>query len=186
MKRVCWLLGLMLFLAGCSPENRELSSAMQLRDRLLTAESCSFQAEITADYGDSMHTFSMDCQGDAVGTLHFEITQPQTIAGIRGNISDAGGNITFEDQALYFPLLTDDLLVPASAPWIFLKTLRSGYITSVCSEEGLMHITVDDSYAEDALTLDIWLEEETKPNRADILHDGKRILSLEVENFVIS
>lgn len=186
MKLGCWLLGLILFLTGCSPENRELSSAMQLRDKLLSAESCSFQAEVTADYGDSMHTFSMDCQGDAAGTLQFEITQPQTIAGIKGSISDAGGNITFEDKALHFPLLTDDLLVPASAPWIFLKTLRSGYITSACREEELIHITVDDSYAEDALTLDIWLNEESCPVQGDILHDGKRILSLKVENFVIS
>jgi len=159
---------------------------MLLRNRLLSAQSCCFAAKVTADYGDKLYTFSMDCRGDAAGTLHFEITDPDTIAGISGSISDAGGNIKFEDQALYFPLLTDDLLVPASAPWIFLKTLRSGYITSACAEDGLVHITVDDSYAEDALMLDIWLDEKVQPIRADILHDGKRILSLEVDDFVIS
>ena len=180
------MLVLVLVLSGCSSENREVKAAMQLRDRLLSAENCCFQAEVTADYGDTMHTFSMDCQADVSGTLHFEITAPETIAGIRGSISDSGGNIEFEDQLLYFPLLTDDLLVPASAPWIFLKTLRSGYITSACTEESLIHITVDDSYAEDALTLDIWMEETLNPIRADILHNGKRILSLEVESFVIS
>ena len=72
------------------------------------------------------------------------------------------------------------------APWIFLKTLRSGYLTSACREENRLHITVDDSYAEDALTLDIWLEDGKVPLRADILYAGKRILSLDVENFVLS
>lgn len=157
---------------------------MEVRDALLSAQGCSFQAEVTADYGDSVSSFSMDCQADAAGTLSFEITKPDSISGIRGQISDSGGSIDFEDQALYFPLLTDDLLTPASAPWIFLKTLRSGYLTSACTEEGLLHITVDDSFAEDALMLDIWLADRI-PVRADILCDMKRILSVEVENFTI-
>ena len=126
----------------------------------------------------------MDCRADAAGEISFSITRPQSIAGISGSISDQGGSIRFEDQALYFPLLTDALLTPASAPWIFLKTLRSGYITSACMEESLLHVTVDDDYEEDALTVDIWLEGE-RPVRADILHDGKRILSVQVENFVL-
>ena len=185
MKLGCWMLGLALILTGCSSENRELKAVMQLRDRLLSSEGCSFQTEVTADYGNSVHTFSMDCEADAAGTLHFVITKPLTISGIQGSISDSGGNIEFEDQMLFFPLLTDDLLVPASAPWIFVKALRSGYITSACTEESLIHVTVNDSYAEDALTLDIWME-ESKPIHAEILHDGKRILSLAVKSFVIS
>ena len=185
MKRVCWLLGLVIFLTGCTRENREFASAMQLRENILAAQSCSFQANVTADYGDSLCSFSMDCQTDPAGAIRFEIKAPETIAGIRGNISDAGGNITFDEQALFFPLLTDDLLIPASAPWIFMKTLRGGYITSVCTEEGLLRMTVNDSYADNALTLDIWLNEEQLPIRGDILHDGTRILSLEVEGFRI-
>lgn len=184
MKLVCCLLGLMVCLSGCSTENREIQEAMEVRDALLSAQGCSFQAAVTADYGDSVSGFSMDCQADAAGNLSFEITEPDSISGIRGRISDSGGSIDFEDQALYFPLLTDDLLTPASAPWIFLKTLRSGYLTSACTEEGLLHITVDDSFAEDALMLDIWLMDGT-PVRADILCDSKRILSVEVENFRI-
>ena len=159
---------------------------MGFREKLLSAQGCTFLAEVTADYGDSIHSFSVNCQGDSTGKLAFELTEPDTIAGIKGVISDTGGNIVFEDQSLYFPLLTDDLLTPASAPWIFLKTLRSGYITSACMEDGLLHMTIDDSYEEDALTLDIWLEGENKPVRADILHDGKRILSLNVEDFAFS
>ena len=78
--------------------------------------------------------------------------------------------------------MTDDLLTPASAPCIFLKTLRSGCISAVCREEDALHMTVDDSYAEDALRLDIWLRENV-PVRADISQVGRRILSLDVKNF---
>lgn len=186
MKRMICLLGLMVVLTGCSQEDRELAAAMKIRDELLSAGGCSFHAEVTADYGDSLNSFSMDCRGDSSGNLNFEITDPQSIAGIKGSISEQGGNISFDGQALYFPLLTDDQLTPASAPWIFLKTMRSGCITAVCREEGLLHVTVDDSYEEDPLTLDIWFQEEEIPIRADVLYDGKRILTIDVENFLFS
>ena len=182
MKRILGFLVIMAIATGCSSENREMDKAVAFRERLLSAEGCSFSAAVTADYGDSLQEFSMDCQGDQTGKLGFEITKPQSIAYIRGEITASGGNILFENQALYLPLLTDDLLTPASAPWIFLKTLRSGYITSAGSEGQLLHLSIDDSYEDDALNLDIWIDGD-RPVRADILHEGKRFLSLEIENF---
>lgn len=176
---------LMVLATGCSSENRELHQAVAFRQELLSAEGCSFSASVTADYGDTLQIFSMNCSADRNGNLHFEITEPESISGICGEISGSGGRILFEDQALYFPLLTDDLLTPASAPWIFLKALRSGCITSVGREGELLHICVDDSYEEDALNLDIWLAESC-PVRGDILHEGRRILSLEIKNFVFT
>ena len=184
MKILCCLLMVMAALSGCSQENTPLSDALGFREMLLSSNGCHFTAHVTADYGDSLTQFSMDCETDPSGELLFEILQPESITGIRGSISDQGGSIRFEDQSLYFPLLTDDLLTPASSPWIFIRTLRSGYITSACMEENMLHLTVDDDYAEDALTLDIWLEED-QPVRAEILHGGKRILTVAVENFVL-
>ena len=174
----------MAALSGCSSENKPLTDALGFREMLLSSNGCHFTAHVTADYGDSLTQFSMDCETDPSGELEFEILQPESIAGIRGTISDQGGSILYEDQSLYFPLLTDDLLTPASSPWIFIRTLRSGCITSACTEETMLHMTVDDGYAEDALTLDIWLEED-RPVRAEILHGGKRILTVAVENFVL-
>ncbi|MGM9590217.1 MAG: hypothetical protein ACI3V0_08620 [Faecousia sp.] len=158
---------------------------MEFRNDLLSAESCTFTAVVTADYGDSLNEFTMDCQGDKQGRITFEITAPESISGIQGTIADDGGNVLFEEDALYFPLLTDDQLIPASAPWIFLRSLRAGCITAVCREEERLHITVDDSFEDDALTLDVWLEEERIPIHGDILYDGKRILSLDIKNFVV-
>lgn len=185
MKRVFWFLVLAISLTGCTNVDRSMEEAMQLRERVLSG-TCSFQTRITADYGDSLYTFSMVCSSDRTGGIQFEISEPDTISGITGTISDAGGNLTFDDEALFFPLLTEDLLVPASAPWILMKTLRGGYITAVSEEESFLHMTVHDSFSDDALMLDIWLNEDRMPVRGDILHEGKRILSLEIENFRIA
>ena len=72
-----------------------------------------------------------------------------------------------------------------SSPWIFYTTLRSGYLTSAGMEENLLRLTIDDSYEEDALTVDIWLDEQDTPIRSEILYDGRRILTLKIENFTI-
>ena len=175
-----WML-LFFLLTGCSGAPKELEEALELRSRLLQASACSFTAEITADYGDKLHTFTMECKADQAGDVFFTVTKPDTISGITGNLTGAGGNLTFDDTALHFELLAERQLSPISAPWVFLKTLRGGNITSACREEGFIRISADDSYEENALSLDIWLNENKEPVHGEILYDGRRILSLAVE-----
>ena len=184
MRKGLALICLAFVLTGCSAGS-ELEQGMAFRDALLSGNGCSFEASITADYGDELQEFTMDCQGDSQGNVEFCVTSPETISGITGNISEAGGALTFDDTALHFDLMAEDTLSPVSAPWIFLKTLRSGYIVSVCTEENLLHLSIDDSYEDDALRLDIWLDESRNPVRGEILHDGVRILTLDVKNFQI-
>lgn len=186
MKKLAGALCLVVILSGCGSENKELDKGMALRSKVLSAESVSFDVQITADYGDKVHNFAMACQGDSLGNLTFSVTEPETIAGITGRIDQKGGNLTFDDTALYFDLMADDQLSPVSAPWILLKTLRSGYLTSACTEEEKTRLTIDDSYEDDALTLDIWLDGSDLPERSEILHRGRRILSLKITSFVLS
>ena len=162
-----------------------MNRALEFRQKLLGSEGCSFRAEVTADYGQTMYSFAMDCLGNSQGDLKFSVAEPETIAGISGTVSDSGGTLTFDDTALHFDLIAEEQLSPVSAGWIFLKALRSGCITSVCMEEELLRISVDDSYEDDALGLDIWLDGDNHPLKADILYDGKRILSLSIRNFTL-
>ena len=94
--------------------------------------------------------------------------------------------LTFEDFALEFPRLTDDQITPVSGPWILMRTLLGGYLTSCGSDGENLRVTIRDSYEEDALTLDIWLNAENAPIRAEILYDGRRIVTMDIENFTIS
>lgn len=185
MKKAVALALAMLLLTGCSSGHQAIDRALDLRGRLLGGSGCSFTAKITADHGDSVQYFTVDCKGDDRGELEFTVKSPETIAGIQGSISEDGGKLTFDDVALAFPLLTQEQISPVSAPWIFLRTLRGGYLTSAGEDDGLLRVTIDDTYEEDALQLDIWLNGENMPVRAEILYDGVRILSLEVEQFQI-
>lgn len=182
MKRVGWLL-ILLILTGCANAASEIERGMALRSKLLQANGCSFDTGVTADYGDKLYTFSLACEADAAGTLTFTVTEPESIAGIAGTIGKDGGRLTFDDTALQFDLMADDQLSPVSAPWVFLKTLRGGYLTSACEEDGLLRLTIDDSYEDDALQLDIWLAEGDLPVRVEMLYGNRRIVSMDVKNF---
>lgn len=183
MKKVGALLILLCFLSGCSGASKEIERGMALRSKILKASECSFDAAITADYGDKLYSFSMACQADTQGNLTFTVTAPETLAGISGRVGSDGGKLTFDDTALQFNLMADGQVTPVSAPWVFLKTLRSGCLTSAGTEDGVLRLSIDDSYADDALHLDIWLDGEDLPARAEILYGGRRILSVAVTNF---
>ena len=102
----------LLMLTGCSKTRDMLDRAMTLRASLLACESCTFDAAITADYGDEIHTFEMQCDGDNDGNLEFRVTKPDSIAGITGVIAAGEGKLAFDDTAVAFPLLAEGQVTP--------------------------------------------------------------------------
>lgn len=184
MKKAAALLCIFL-LSGCSFSKSEMDRAMGLRSRILDGQSCTFDANITADYGDKLYSFSITAAGDSDGNLSFSVSEPQSISGITGTIASAQGYLTFDSAALAVPLLADDQITPISAPWIFLKTLRAGYLTSAETEGELLHLRMEDSFSDDPLHLDIWLDASDSPIKCEMIYRERKILSLEVNNFRI-
>lgn len=185
MKRLTAVVVLCLFLAGCSGQNAQMDRVLAFRSELLKGKGCSFEAVITADYGKESYIFTLECTADEKGSVSFSVKEPDGISGITGTVSNQGGKLTFEDKALAFELLADGQFSPVSSPWVLVKTLRSGFITA-CGHQGeYLLVSMDDSYADDALHLDIWLDKGDTPVRAEILWNDRRCLSMEVKNFRI-
>ena len=185
LKKAAAVLLCVFLLSGCAGKNRELEQGLKLRTKLLNSSGCSFDADITADYGDKVHSFSLQCQTDEKGTIRFSVTKPDSIAGITGSVDGENGALSFDNSLLHFPLLADNQLTPISAPWLLMKTLRGGYITSAGPSGEYSRLSIDDSYREDALHLDIWLDSDNRPVKAEILYRERKILSLDVKNFTI-
>lgn len=158
---------------------------MALRERLLSGQGCSFEMEITADFGENTYTFCLVCEADKQGNVKFTVSEPESISGISGTIDASGGKLTFDAAALAFSLLADGEVSPVSAPWLFLKTVRSGFMTAAAAEADMTRITIDDSYEADALQLDIWLDAYDTPVQAEVIWQGRRVLSMQIRNFVI-
>ncbi len=182
MKRFAAVFLILLTLCGCK-NNSAIDKAVQMRESILQAKGCKFESQITADYGDKLYTFTMNCEADATGRVNFSVIEPESISGISGHITAEGGNLTFDDEVLAFEMIADGQVTPVSAPWLFIRTLRSGYIKGCATTDEGMHIQIDDSYKEDAMHVDIYTDKNETPIRAEFLWRGKRILSMDIEKF---
>lgn len=183
MKRVLAVAIVLLTCCGCGRTPSEMNRALALRERVLSTNECTFTTTVTADYGDKIYTFKMDCRADISGAVTFTVTEPETISGICGILSDGEGKLTFDDQALFFETLADGQVSPVSAPWLFIHTLRSGYIKSSGKESHGIVMQIDDSYEEKALQLNIWTDQKDLPVYVEIFWQGMRIVSMNVDNF---
>lgn len=180
--RLAAIICVAFLLSGCKGSGDSLDRAVALRNRILQEDGCCFSATVTADYGEQIYVFKMDCQADREGDLTFTVTEPATIAGITGKVTGSGGAITFDDKVLAFQTIADGLVTPVSAPWLFVKTLRSGYLKDAAETEQGFEISIDDSYAEESLQLRIRTVGNS-PASAEIFWQSRRILTLHVENF---
>lgn len=184
MKRLCCLLLCSLLLVGCGNKSG-FDRAMALRSSILKASGCRFDATITADYGGSLYVFSVECEAESTGKLAFRVIAPDSIAGITGTVDATGGNLTFDDQVLAFPILPDDVISPVSAPWLFMKTLSGGYLKACEETDNGLHLLINDSYAQEAIRVEVYTDSADRPIRADFFWQGSRILTLEIENFTV-
>ena len=184
MKRLLAMCLLLISLCGCKTSQSQMDQALMLRQNLLKSQGCSFSATISADYQDALYTFVLRCESDWDAQIKFSVLQPEPISGITGTVSAKGGKLTFDDKVLAFPLLADGLLSPVSAPWIFLQSLRSGYIKSCGNDGDGMIITINDTYASESICIDIYTDSNSLPKHVDIFWQGRRILSMDITDFV--
>lgn len=185
MKRLCFVVVLMFLLVGCSSSDKDMNKVISFRQALLEGKGCDFKATVTADYGENIYSFTMQCTTDADGNMRFEVLQPETISGITGIVTEEDGKLTFDEHALLFDTIAEGQLTPVTAPWVFVDTLRGGYIRSCGRDGDTLRIQIDDSYADNLMQLDIWIDDAIRPIRGEILWDGRRILSIDVVDFSI-
>lgn len=183
VKKVFCVICVVLCLTGCAKAD-SMDRALAMRSRFQESGGCAFRAEITADYGQIIHTFVLDCRIDPLGSMAFTVVSPESISGITGEISAEGGKLTFDDKILAFETLAQGQINPVSAPWVIMRSLTAGYLTAAGEEGELLRLSINDSYEQDALHTDIWLEKNDLPVYGEILWEGRRILSVKVENFV--
>lgn len=172
-----------IFFVGCDTGEDAMEDALQLRQNLTGSTQCNFDCTVTADYSDRIYSFSLQCSFDGQGNMAFSVIEPDSISGITGKMDVNGGKLTFDDQVLMFPMLADGYISPVSAPWLLMQTLRGGYIHSAVKTESGCCIVYHDTFSEEPLQMDVWLDDSRNPNAAEILWKGRRILTLTVTNF---
>jgi hypothetical protein len=183
MKRLLFIFLFLFIFAGCTNTEENMDRAIAFRQMLLKCNGCQIECELTADYGDILYQFSLNCESDNRGNVLFTVSAPESIAGITGSISSSGGNIKFDDTLLGFPILSEDLPTPLSAPWLFITGLRSGYIRASNIDDGKLIMTIADTYEEDPIIMNIHFDKQECPAFCEFIWNGRRILSMEINSF---
>ena len=182
MKKVLALLATMLLLGGCGKTENVQNDLLKMRKEL-SGKRYSFLACIHADFGENTYDFKLDCQFDAIGNMTFTIISPETISGITGKIDRAGGALVFDDKAVVFNLLADGQISPVCAPWLVMKGLCGGFLSSWGQQSDGTILTIDDSFQGKNVSFRVSLTKNLQPRSAEILWEGRCILSVMVEDF---
>ena len=172
-----------LLLTGCTFVEEPIDEILELRKSVMESESCSFQSTIYADYGELSYKFQLDCTTDNDGKMHFTVIHPESISGITGMISEEDASLTFDDKVLAIPMLADNQIVPIAAPWVFLKTMKSGYIHGCSKTDDGLLVILDDSFENCPLRVELHLDTTNVPVLADIYWNQYCIMSVMIENF---
>ena len=182
-RKIAVIVCIILLFSGCSSGSAGIEQAQSLRGKLNSSSGYSFRANITADYGTALYEFTLDCQVDREGNLSFTVITPESISGITGRINAQGARLTFEDKVLAFEPIADGQITPVTAPWVLIMTLRGGYLNGCTEDKDGYLLTIDDSYQDDALRLNIRINKDLLPQWAEIFWQNRRVLTLAVENF---
>lgn len=117
--------------------------------------------------------------------MKFTVCEPETISGISGTFSADGGKLTFEESVLAFPSVIEGELSPISTPWILYNCLIKGYISSCGTADKGIQMVIDDSYNGENLQCIVWLGADNRPLYSEIIWKDRRVLSVNVDEFVI-
>lgn len=174
-------------LCGCAREDSEMQRALDFRTALLQSGGCAFTAEVTADYGEQVYRFTMDCTWSPDGGAALTLTAPQTLEGIRAEVSADGARVVYEDTAVGFESLAGGRLAPMALPYLLGSGWYEGYISACGMENGLLRMTCLEGYEEEELAVDTWLDTQSgQPCRCEISYQGQTLLIAEISAFAMN
>ena len=169
MKRtILFALMIPLLLTGCGAR-RDAENWKAFAETVETAERISFHAEITAHWEDSSASFGADV-ARAGGETHITLTAPETVSGIAVRAKDGETAVEFDGVILSLDAGRSETLSPCGAP------------------QGTMEYCVSSSAAftgPDGESATLWRDEAGALTGAEITRDGRKILTLEITDWVM-
>lgn len=179
------LLATILLFSACAKDgqNSELQPAIDFRAKLLNAGGASFTAEVTADYGEEVYTFTLACRYQTDGKTEITVTAPDTLSGIRAQIENDTGRLTFFDTELTFGTLADGNITPLSAPAVLGRVWQSAYIAASGKEDKNLRVSYEDGNDTDQLLADTWFSQKGIPIYAELCYNEICVLRLNISDF---
>lgn len=186
MKRFLCVVVLICFVfSSCSQNSSDQSmqDAIDFRTSLMAAEGCTFQAQVSADYGERVYEFTLGCEFVPEGEARLTVLSPDMISGVSAVIGPDGTNIEFDGAVLDFGTMANGRVAPMALPWLLGRAWCSEYIRSAGRDGDQILITCLMGYGEDEVVIETWLSDDRVPVRCDISYDGQRCIAASISDF---
>jgi len=165
----------LLLLAGCGEREAKLADGLaRFRQSLTEAQTITTKAELTADWGESTQTYTLNTTYTA-GATRLEILAPELIAGITATVTEGGAQVEYDGVMLSVPPVSEDGLTPVSALPAVFAAARDGYAEMTWWEDGYIAARL---YVSENSTATVWINPETLALKwAEISTDGRTVIS---------
>ena len=177
------VLCLLLALGGCGGGTDAMQQALDLRTAILDAGGCTFAASVTANLGDTVCQFGLDCQFSPQTGTRLTVKEPEEIAGLTADVAADGVTVSFDGALLVFGPLAAGLVSALTGPSLAAGAWTQEYIRDAGLEDGAVRFTCLTGFDEAELQIDTWLDERGLPCRCEISSSGTLILACQITDF---
>ena len=179
----------LFLLSGClgvGEGQKLLDQALTIRGEYLAMEGFSAQAELTADYGQRVCSYTLEVDASS-NEITLTITQPDVLSGITARCRNGDGFLEYDGLVIETGALNKQGLSPMSAIPEMLEQLKSGYLMAWSSEaDGSLRITCGqpDSTPDQGTVFDFWLDGNSHALlRGEVSVDGRRCIQCTFSSF---
>ena len=177
MKRtVLFALMIPLLLTGCGAR-RNAERWKSFAEAVEAAEHIAFHAEITALWEDAAASFAADVERTKDETA-ITLTAPETVSGITVRAKDGKTAVEFDGVILSLDAGRSETLSPCGAPQRMLAALTQGTMEYCASSSAAFT-------GPDGESATLWRDETGALTGAEITRDGRKILTLEITDWVM-
>lgn len=182
------MIALCLLLTGCGG-GKDGGAGEAARTAYQDMTGCTMEATVTCSYGDTEKEFTLKCDYVPDGTSTVEVLAPETVAGVKAEISGDTLSLSYEGDCLNAGTLSSEDVSPADClPWL-IKALRDGWLLEQNKEDWgdvpCLRLALDQTGNNGGKVLStLWLrQDDGTPVRGEISVDGQIILTAEFTSF---
>ena len=174
----------LLLLPGCGEREARLEKSFdELRGAVTAAGSISFQAELTADWGESVAEYTLDVGYDGQQTTQ-TIRTPELLAGVSATALRGETAVDYDGVILGAGPLDKEGLSPMSAVPVILDALASAYVELLWWDGDAIAARL---YVGEQSVATVWLDGQSLAlTAAEIASEGRTVISCRITDWQIN
>lgn len=174
----------LLLLPGCGEREARLEKGFaDLRQAVTVAQSICFQAELTADYGETVSDYTLSASYDGQETT-VEVLEPALIAGVKASAKRGETTVSYEGVQLGAGPLDAEGLTPMSAIPVMLDAMANSYVELLWWEGDTIAARL---YVGENSVVTLWLDKETyAPVAGEIASEGRTVITMQITDWQVS